>query len=170
MGTEAPIDHHLSVLQDKTGSLIATACRFGAMMAGAPAEQVEALARFGERIGVAFQLADDLVDISSESAESGKTPGTDLREGVATLALLIARQSAEPEDARWLDLTDGPIPDDDQHSGALAWLRAHPALEQARNEARNWAMGARAELTVLPGGPARDVLEQLCDYVVARTG
>lgn len=167
---EPPIEHHLGVLADKTGSLIATACRFGGMLAGAPAEQVEALADFGERIGVAFQLADDLVDVASESTESGKTPGTDLREGVATLAVLIARESADPADAELLALTSGAITDDQQHAAALGWLRAHPALDQARSHARAWADDARSQLVALPDIPARAVLEQLCDYVVARTG
>jgi heptaprenyl diphosphate synthase len=167
---EDPIAHHVDVLADKTGSLIATAGRFGAMMSGAPQEVVETLATFGERIGVAFQLADDLVDIGSEHAQSGKTPGTDLREGVATLAVLYARQSTDPADARLVELTSGPIHDDAQHAEALALLRAHPAMAQARAEARRWSDEARAALAPLPGSPARDALELLCDYVVDRTG
>lgn len=167
---EDPIDHHVSVLADKTGSLIAAAGRFGAMMAGAPDAVVDTMAEFGERIGVAFQLADDLVDIGSEHAQSGKTPGTDLREGVATLAVLYARRSSDPADSRLIALTSGPIVDDAEHAEALALLRAHPAMTQARDEARRWADDARAGLAALPPGPARDALEQLCDYVVERTG
>ena len=167
---EDPIAHHVSVLADKTGSLIATAGRFGAMMSGAPAEVVETLAVFGERIGVAFQLADDLVDIGSERSQSGKTPGTDLREGVATLAVLYARASTDPGDARLIELTSGPLTDDAEHAEALALLRAHPAMAQARAEAHRWSEEARAALAPLPAGPARDALEMLCDYVVDRTG
>lgn len=167
---EDPISHHVSVLADKTGSLIATAGRFGAMMSGAPDETVETLATFGERIGVAFQLADDLVDIGSEHSQSGKTPGTDLREGVATLAVLYARTSTDPADARLIDLTSGPIHDDAEHAEALALLRAHPSMRAARDEAHRWANEARAALVPLPSGPARDSLEVLCDYVVERTG
>ena len=167
---EDPIAHHVSVLADKTGSLIATAGRFGALMADAPIEHVETLATFGERIGVAFQLADDLVDIGSEHAQSGKTPGTDLREGVATLAVLYARQSTDPADSRLIELTSGPIPDDADHSEALALLRAHPAMAHARAEAHRWADDARAALAPLPAGPAREALGMLCDYVVDRTG
>ena len=167
---EDPIAHHVSVLADKTGSLIATAGRFGAMMAGAPDEIVDILATFGERIGVAFQLADDLVDIGSAHSQSGKTPGTDLREGVATLAVLFARQSTDPADARLVELTSGPIDDDDEHAEALTLLRAHPAMALARAEAERWADEARAALAPLPAGPARDSLELLCDYVVERTG
>ncbi len=167
---EDPISHHVSVLADKTGSLIATAGRFGAMMSGAHEQTVETLATFGERIGVAFQLADDLVDIGSERAQSGKTPGTDLREGVATLAVLYARTSQDPADARLLELTAGPIEDDVEHAEALALLRAHPAMDRARDEAHRWADEARAALAPLPAGPARQSLEMLCDYVVDRTG
>ncbi len=167
---EDPIDHHVSVLADKTGSLIATAGRFGAMMSGADEATVETLATFGERIGVAFQLADDLVDIGSERAQSGKTPGTDLREGIATLAVLYARSSQDPADARLRELTSGPIDDDAEHAEALSLLRAHPAMTRARDEAHRWADEARAALAPLPEGPAREALEMLCDYVVDRTG
>lgn len=167
---EDPIEHHISVLADKTGSLIATAGRLGSMMAGAPDDVVETLATFGERIGIAFQLADDLVDISSERVQSGKTPGTDLREGVATLAVLLARQSTDPADQRLVELTSAPITEDAVHAEALALLRAHPAMAHARAEASRWADDARATLGVLPAGPVRDSLELLCDYVVDRTG
>ncbi|HEX6889001.1 MAG TPA: polyprenyl synthetase family protein [Candidatus Nanopelagicales bacterium] len=167
---EDPITHHVEVLADKTGSLIATAGRFGAMMAGADQQTIETLATFGERIGVAFQLADDLVDITSAQTQSGKTPGTDLREGIATLAVLHARTSTDPTDARLLALTAAPIHDDAEHAEALALLRAHPAIELARAEAHRWADDARAALAPLPVGPAREALELLCDYVVDRTG
>lgn len=165
-----PVTHHLAVVADKTGSLIAASGRYGALMSGASAEVVETMAEFGERIGVAFQLADDLVDITSESMQSGKTPGIDLREGIPTLAGLIASTSTDPTDARLQELLRRSIPDDAEHAEALALLRGHPALDEARAEARRWADRARSSLEPLPVGPARDVLELLCDYVVSRTG
>ena len=165
-----PVDHHLEVIADKTGSLIAASGRYGALMAGAPAEQVEVLTQFGERIGVAFQLADDLVDITSESMQSGKTPGTDLREGIPTLAGLIALASDDPADDRLKDLLSRPLPDDAEHAEALALLRSHPAIGEARKQAHAWSDSARDLLEGLPAGPARDVLALLCDYVVSRTG
>ncbi len=165
-----PVQHHLEVVADKTGSLIAASGWYGGLMAGAPAEYVELLTAFGERIGVAFQLADDLVDITSESLQSGKTPGTDLREGILTLTGLIALASDDPQDARLKDLLGRPLPDDDEHAEALALLRAHPGVIEARKEAHGWADAARDLLAGLPAGPARDVLAQLCDYVVSRTG
>ena len=91
-----PIEHHLRVLADKTGSLIGTSARFGAMLAGADEEIAEILTRYGERIGVAFQLSDDLLDVVSETGQSGKTPGTDLREGVATLPALLLSRTTDP--------------------------------------------------------------------------
>jgi len=170
VGEADPVQHHLQVLADKTGSLIATAGQFGAMLSGADELTIEVLTKFGEAIGVAFQLADDLVDITSESEQSGKTPGTDLREGVPTLAALVALSSQDPADARLRQLLSGPLPDAAEHAEALALLRAHPAVEQARVEARRWADDARKSLIELPAGAAREALEQLCDYVVSRTG
>jgi heptaprenyl diphosphate synthase len=162
--------HHLDVLADKTGSLIAASCWYGALMAGAEPHVVETLTAFGERIGVAFQLADDLVDITSESMQSGKTPGTDLREGIPTLAGLLALAGEDPADARLRELLSRPLPDDVEHAEALALLRSHPAIDEARVEARRWADTARESLQGLPALPARAVLEMLCDYVVSRTG
>ena len=165
-----PVKHHLEVLADKTGSLIAASGRYGALMSGADSATIEVLARFGECIGVAFQLADDLVDIMSESSQSGKTPGTDLREGVPTLAALIALGGQSAQDARLRDLLSKPLGDDDEHAEALGLLRSHPALAEARQEACRWADEARAALAPLPLGGARQTLELLCDYVVSRTG
>jgi heptaprenyl diphosphate synthase len=164
-----PVAHHVDVLAEKTGSLIATSARFGALLSGAPVEVVEALTRFGERIGVAFQLADDLVDITSPADTSGKTPGTDLREGVPTLAGLFALESDLPQDARLQSLLRRPLPDDADHAEALALLRAHPGVGLARVEAHRWADAARESLAVLPDIAARAALERLCDYVVDRT-
>ena len=165
-----PVKHHLQVLADKTGSLIATSGRFGAMMSGAAPEVVDTMTRFGEAIGVAFQLADDLVDITSESEQSGKTPGTDLREGIPTLAALIALAGTDDADAELRDLLGRPLPDDAEHARALALLRAHPALVEAKAEAVHWARQASACLAELPHNAARDALEALCDYVVERSG
>lgn len=163
-----PVEHYLRVLADKTGSLIGTCGRFGAMLAGADETTVEVLARFGERIGVAFQLSDDLLDIASESSESGKSPGTDLREGVRTLPALLALGSSDPGSARLRELLAGPLTDDAPHAEALALLRAHPAMAQARAETARWADDARQSLAPLPTGPAKDALLHLCDLVVDR--
>jgi heptaprenyl diphosphate synthase len=165
---EDPVAHYLTVLSDKTASLIATSARLGALHSGARAEVVEVLARYGERIGMAFQLADDLLDIASESAVSGKTPGTDLREGIATLPMLYVRQSTDPADERLQTLLSGPITDDGDHAEALELLRAHPAMGKARSEVHTWADEARAVLAPLPDIPARRALEAVCDQAVDR--
>lgn len=164
-----PVQHYLSVIADKTGSLIATSGQFGAMFAGADEQVVEILTRYGERIGVAFQLADDVLDIASDSTESGKTPGTDLREGVPTLPVLHLRAAATPEDAHLVALLSGPLVDDDEHAEALALLRAHPALERARQDTRRYADEAREVLTPLPDCPAKTALSSLCELVVERS-
>jgi heptaprenyl diphosphate synthase len=165
---EDHIAHYLSVLSDKTASLIATSARLGALHAGAEVEIVDVLARYGERIGMAFQLADDLLDILSETAVSGKTPGTDLREGVATLPVLDVRQGTNPDDARLRALLSGPITADGDHAEALRLLRAHPAMDRARAEVQRWAEDARDALAPLPDIPARRALAAVCDQAVTR--
>lgn len=166
---EDPVEHYLSVLSDKTASLISASTRLGALHSGADGDTTEILARYGERIGMAFQLADDLLDIASESALSGKSPGTDLREGVDTLPTLYARRDPRPGDQRLLELIAGPVTDDSAHAEALALLRAHPAMADARDEVIRWANDARETLRALPDLPARQALEALCDTVVTRT-
>jgi heptaprenyl diphosphate synthase len=163
------VEHHLRVLRDKTGSLIGTSARFGAMLSGADDDTIEILTRYGERIGIAFQLSDDLLDVTADIADSGKTPGTDLREGVPTLPVLLLRRAARPEDAELLGLLATDLADDDVLARTVAALRAHPVLDEARAEVQRWADDARATLAPLPERPAKAALEALCDYVVRRS-
>ncbi|CAM5452936.1 polyprenyl synthetase family protein [Streptomyces atroolivaceus] len=169
-----PVDHYMDVLGGKTGSLVAVSGRFGALMAGADESVVDILTQYGERLGIAFQLADDVLDIASDSHESGKTPGTDLREGIPTLPVLHlrARAAAEgrPEDKELVELLDGDLSDDARLAEALRGLRAHPALEQARRDTVRYAQEARATLAPLPECYAKAALEELCDAVVHRAG
>ncbi|MDQ1748014.1 MAG: hypothetical protein QOD07_2277 [Frankiaceae bacterium] len=165
-----PVEHYLRVVGDKTGSLIGTSGRFGAMLSGADETAREVLTRFGERIGVAFQLSDDLLDVASDSEESGKTPGTDLREGVPTLPVLLLRRRADPADAALLGLLDGDLSDDARLATAVAALRAHPVMAEARAVVQRWADDARETLGPLPDAPAKAALSWLCEYVVRRTG
>jgi heptaprenyl diphosphate synthase len=169
-----PVDHYLDVLGGKTGSLVAVSCRFGAMMSGADESVVSVLTQYGERLGVAFQLADDVLDIASDSHESGKTPGTDLREGIATLPVLRLREQAarggRAEDIALCELLESDLSDDARHAEALAALRAHPALEQARRDTVRYAEEARAALAPLPECYAKRALVELCDAVVHRAG
>jgi heptaprenyl diphosphate synthase len=160
-----PIDYYLGVLADKTGVLIATAARYGAMFSGCPPHTVDIMRRYGERLGVAFQLADDLLDISSVSGDSGKRPGTDLREGVATLPVLLVRQSIDPADDRLRRLLDADLRDDALHAEALGLLRAHPAMGEARVRTNAVAREAQQLLTPLAKGfPAGSLA---CDSVSA---
>ncbi len=164
---EDPVVHHLQVLADKTGSLISTSARLGALMAGADRAVVDTLAEFGEVIGIAFQLSDDLIDVLSETGESGKTPGTDLREGIATLPVLLVRAGADPA---LRELLEGDLSSDAALAEALRRLRAHPAMAEARERLQDYVDRAREIATSLPGGPARDALVALTDFVLARTG
>ena len=162
-----PLDHYLQVVADKTGSLIATSAVFGAKIAGADPATQTALAAFGEEIGIVFQLSDDIIDITSD--ETGKTPGTDLREGVSTLPTLLARRSDDPADARLHELLDSDLHDDAALAEVLGLLRAHRSIEEARVVVRERAERARDLLRGLPDVPARAALEELCDSVVTRT-
>jgi heptaprenyl diphosphate synthase len=169
-GEADPIEHYLQVLADKTGSLIATSAQFGAEFAGVDRATVAVLRDLGEQIGVAFQLSDDILDITSESSESGKTPGTDLREGIPTLPVLYALRSTDPAGARLRELVSGPLADDTDHAEALARLRESTALAEARATLREYAEASRSMVARLPARPARDALEALTEVVVVRTG
>jgi heptaprenyl diphosphate synthase len=171
---EDPVAHYIQVLSDKTGSLIATSARYGAMFAGCGPEILSMLTGYGERVGVAFQLADDVIDLVSDGDESGKTPGTDLREGVPTLPVLLVRRHAEdhPDAAsrELLALLDGDLGDDGRLTECVQRLREHPATDEARQEAVRWAREAVDGIASLPGGNAKDALSAFADAVVARTG
>jgi heptaprenyl diphosphate synthase len=168
---EDPLEHYLGVVTEKTASLFATCGHFGAMFSGAPQSVTERVTPACRALGVAFQLADDILDVASASEQSGKTPGTDLREGVQTLPMLYALRCAGPSDARLVELLRMPdLSDPALHAEALGLLRAHPAMDMAREDTRNWAEAARAEILCLPDVPARAAFEALCEFVVERTG
>ncbi|HEX7739466.1 MAG TPA: polyprenyl synthetase family protein [Marmoricola sp.] len=163
------LEHYLRVVAGKTGSLIATSARYGARFAGAPLEVEEALTSYAEKVGIAFQLADDILDVASETEESGKTPGTDLREGVPTLPVLFAQRSTDPADSRLLELLSADLTDDAPHAEALTLLRAHPAMDEARAYVVNLAAEAKDLLKAVPAGPTRTALETFADLVATRT-
>jgi heptaprenyl diphosphate synthase len=139
------------------------------MYGGSSPEVVEALRAYAEIVGSTFQLSDDILDIASDSGESGKVPGTDLREGVPTLPVLMARGSGDSADARLHELLDGDLTDDDRHAEALDLLRKHAALDEARAYVINQARLAKEHLTALPAGPVRDALEAFADVVATRS-
>jgi heptaprenyl diphosphate synthase len=166
---QEPLAHYMQVVADKTGSLISASARFGAMVSGAPDEVKETLTIFGEKIGIAFQLADDIIDIASESHESGKTPGTDLREGVPTLVTLNVMKSTNPADRELIALLKAPIKDEPVVSQVLKTLRTHDALGQSREQLLDIAHDARAALGPLPVNDVTGALFSLCDAIIDRS-
>ena len=166
---EDPLEHYLQVVADKTGSLIAASARFGAMVSGAKDEIKETLTIFGEKIGIAFQLADDIIDIMSDSSQSGKTPGTDLREGVPTLVTLNLMKSTRPSDRELQQLVSAPIKDEEVISQVLQVLRSHSALEESKSQLDQIARDARTALGPLPVNDVTGALFSLCDAIVNRS-
>jgi heptaprenyl diphosphate synthase len=167
---EDPVQHYLAVIAEKTGSLIATSGRFGGMFSGAPAEHIDSLQRFGAIIGTAFQISDDIIDIASPTDSSGKTPGTDLREGVHTLPILYGLRGTDAGAERLRELLVKPLEDDAEVEEALAILRDGSGIDQARDTLADEAVAARAELGKLPACPAVDAMATLTTFVVDRTG
>ena len=164
-----PLEHYLKVVADKTGSLIAASARYGGMISKAPAEITDTVTIFGEKIGVAFQLADDVIDIASESNQSGKTPGTDLREGVPTLVTLNVMKSTDSADADLKQLLSAPIEDEATVQQVLLALRNHKALDQSRQQLIQVAKESRGARGPLPINDATGALMSLCDAVIDRS-
>lgn len=168
---EDAIAHYIQVMADKTGSLISASARLGIMLSGAPREYIEPLRVYGEKVGVAFQLIDDVIDIS-EAGPSGKTPGTDLRAGVPTLPVLLLRKAAAAGDAEavsLLALIDGGLADDSRLQEALVRLRSHEVANLAYLEAKRWADEAVEAIAELPDGSVKSALAQFAQAVVDRT-
>ncbi len=164
------VGHYLKVVAEKTACLIAASGRLGGTFAGATPDQVERLARLGAIVGTAFQISDDIIDIDSDPDESGKLPGTDLREGVHTLPVLFALSESGPGADRLRQLLAGPVEDDDDLAEALGLLRASGGIAAAKATVQEYAARARAELDGLPDVPGRRALASLVDYTVNRHG
>ena len=175
---EDPVEHYLQVLTDKTGALIAAAAEWGITFSGAPVEYREPVRRFGECIGVAFQLVDDVIDLSPEAATTGKVPGTDLAQGVPTLPLLYLRRQAQhdPEAAALLLEIDSLVRVAEVEGiaspaleRAVTDLREHEVTAETTREANRWAARAVAALDALPDVPARRALIRFADVLVERS-
>lgn len=167
------IEHYLQVLADKTGSLIATSARFGAMFAGCHPRDVRMVTEYGELAGVAFQLADDVIDVRSDAATTGKTPGTDLREGVPTMPVLLLRKRiadgvGTDADVSLLTDIDGDLSDDAVLADVVARLSAHEVVDETSRLAQDWALRAKDAVDGLPEGQVRDALMTFADALVAR--
>lgn len=169
-----PVDFYLQVLSDKTGALVAAAAFMGAYHAGAGEEVARIVEIFGEKIGVAFQVVDDVIDLCSDGEVSGKTPGTDLREGVDTLpVLLLKRQAAAAEidedGAEILRLLDGDLSSEESLATVVGMLRRHPVMEQTRTLARQWADEAIDALEPIPPSEAKEALVAFAELMVNRS-
>jgi heptaprenyl diphosphate synthase len=162
------IEHYMKVVADKTGSLIATSARFGALLSGAKPEVVETLTKFGEKIGVAFQVADDLLDIASSETASGKTPGTDLKEGIPTLVTLFVMADNDPDDADLIVKLSKPIGEEDLPS-IIKELRSHKVLRKVQEYLNKVASEANELLVDLPNGPAKAALNNLTFALINRS-
>jgi heptaprenyl diphosphate synthase len=160
------IGHCLRVMSDKSASLISMAVRLGAMVSGADSHVIRALELYGELLGVAFQISDDILDNAASEASLGKKPGTDLREGIVTLPVLYA---VEDDPALADYVLAGPIADEAARAHALDLLRSSPGLDRARQEAARYAERAKEMLYDLPPIPARKALNALCNFAIARS-
>jgi heptaprenyl diphosphate synthase len=175
---EDPVEHYLQVLSDKTGSLIATAGEIGVLFSEASEDYIVPVRTFGEKVGVAFQLIDDIIDMSAETDVTGKAAGTDLRAGVSTLPLLYLREQARTDQdaADLLTRIERDVnaafygeADDADLAAAVAELREHPVTARTLDEARRWASDAVAALAPLPEGPVRKALTRFADSIVERS-
>ncbi len=167
-----PIEHYLQVLRDKTGSLISAAAEWGVLCSHAPDEYRAPLAHFGESIGVAFQLVDDVIDLSPSPAATGKVPGTDIRKGVPTLPMLYLRRRAVHDmgDAALLARIEGARGESPEAvASAVAELREHPVTAETLREADRWAAEGVGALDVLPDGLVRTALRRLAKVLVERS-
>jgi heptaprenyl diphosphate synthase len=160
---------YLEVIRRKTGALIATSCRLGGMLSDAPAGSLDVLEEFGEALGLAFQLSDDIMDVASSEAELGKEPGVDMKEGVYTLPVLHALNEGDRrEDLRAL-LSQG-VPEGERLDRALEIVRAPRNLERARAAVSAEVARARGLAERLPESPARRALVTLAEFLAARCG
>jgi octaprenyl-diphosphate synthase len=167
LGTDRAI--YLQVVRGKTAALFAAATEVGGVIAGAPAAQIAALRTYGDALGVAFQIVDDLLDYGGSDAVIGKNTGDDFRERKVTLPVIHAVEKADvAERAFWSRVIEQGQQAEGDLGQALAIMARHGAMHSARDEAVMWAGTARDALAVLPDHPLRHMLEDLADYVVAR--
>ncbi|MCT1616350.1 polyprenyl synthetase family protein [Kocuria indica] len=174
---EDPVAHYIKVLSGKTGSLIAASGQYGALLGGAPRSVVDLMVVYGEKVGLAFQLADDIIDLTGHPDVSGKTRGTDLREGVDTLPVLLLRRDAAGSDPaaaasarELLELVDGDLSDDAALARAVEAVSEHPAAAEAWQIANDWADEAIAALEPLDDSVAKAALIEFAHGVVHRRG
>lgn len=163
-------DRYIDVIGAKTAALFAAACEAGAVIAGATLEQIDASRRYGEKLGIAFQIADDVLDYTADTDTMGKNPGDDFREGKITLPVVLAlTQATAEEKAFWQRC----MADHDQRDGdfaqAQALLQKYDTITQSLQVAHDYAAQAAQDLTALPDGALNAVLAAIPAYAVSRS-
>jgi octaprenyl-diphosphate synthase len=160
---------YLQVVRGKTAALFSAATEVGGVIAGAPEDQVRALFTYGDALGVAFQIVDDLLDYGGSSAAIGKNTGDDFRERKLTLPVIKAvAQASDEERSFWVRVIEKGDQQDGDLDRALQIMDRHGAMAAARADALRYADQARLALSVLPDDPLRGMLEDLADFVVSR--
>ncbi len=160
---------YMQVIRGKTAALFAAACEVGGVIADAPEDQVTALRDYGDALGIAFQIVDDLLDYGGSSKRLGKNVGDDFRERKITLPVILAVAEADAEErAFWARVIEKGDQRDEDLERALELMGRHGALEATRTRALNWAGTAKSALGPLPGGDLKRLLADLADFVVAR--
>ena len=160
---------YLTVVRGKTAALFAAATEVGGVIAGVPEAQVAALRDYGDALGIAFQIVDDLLDYGGTDAAIGKNTGDDFRERKLTLPVIKAVAQADADErAFWVRVIEKGDQRDGDLDHAKALMARHGAMEAARAEALAWVARARAALAMLPEHPLRGMLDDLAGYVVAR--
>lgn len=164
------VEHYLEVIREKTGVLIASAAYLGATHSGADEETVRTIKELGEAIGMVFQIVDDIIDIFSDSAQSGKNPGTDLREGVFTLPVLYALQDEGEAGEELRGLLTGPLTEDADVERALSLIGQTDGRKRALDDVHRYLSIVDSHLDALPDIPANAAMRQIARYTVDRVG
>jgi len=160
-------EEYTQIIDAKTAELCACACNLGATFADASEDLVEAMTRYGRNLGIAFQIADDLLDLVGDEEVTGKSLGTDLEKQKPTLPVIhVWEQASEDERVEIAAVLQGPAKN--RRSGLAPWFEKYSALEYARKRARDYAEAAMSELDRLPDTPAKGVLQQITMFVVSR--
>ena len=162
-------DTYLRIIEAKTAALFSAACRIAPVVAEAGEEAEEALESFGRNLGIAFQLVDDAIDYTSETATSGKDLGDDFREGKMTLPIILAYARGSDGDRRfWREAVGGDRVSDDDLAHAVALLKTSSAISDTLERARTYARRALDALAPFPSGKAKAALTQAVEFAVAR--
>jgi geranylgeranyl pyrophosphate synthase len=163
-------ESYYELISSKTAALFVLACAAAAELSGASAAEAQALQRYGQHLGLAFQVIDDVLDITGDERVLGKAVGGDLRQRLVTLPVIYARDTVPPAllSAVYDPDTDGGDAREEAIRSLIAAIQNSPAVDRCYADARALAARARQELTYLPKGPARDALYDLTEYVVTR--